>query len=112
MDYDQVARGIVSFIDKEIFPRMNTLQEIAGRIAVSRLYDNREAIKNTIKNNAILKSIFFSSDGEDVDLDILLRDIKSQINNKGKIEFEIPMFGKFTFVASDVDSLHRYIMEA
>lgn len=112
MDYDRVAKGIVAFIDKEIFPRMNPLQEIAGRIVVSRLYDNREGIKETIKGNPVLKSIFFTSDGEEVDADGLLRDLKTQINSKGKIEFEIPMFGKFTFVGSDLDTLHRHIMEA
>lgn len=112
MNYDKVAKGIVTFIDKEVFPKMATLQEMVGRIVVSRLYDNRHSIMETIKNNAVLKSIVFMSDGEEVDVEGLVRDIKSQISNKGKLEFEIPMFGKFTFVGSDIDTLHRYIMEA
>jgi hypothetical protein len=47
-----------------------------------------------------------------VDVDGLIRDLKRQIEAKGKLEFSLPMLGKFSFVTSDVDTLHRYITEA
>ena len=112
MDFEKTMQGIIAYIDKEILVRMNTLQEIVARIAISRVYDNRGNVKHSLMTNPVLKTFAFVDEEGNVDVVGITNDLKKQIARKGKLEFEIPMFGKFSFVESDVDVLHRYIMEA
>ena len=44
-----------------------------------------------------------------VDLENLAKDLKREIERKGKISVEVPMFGKISFVASDIDEIYREI---
>lgn len=112
MDFEKTMQGIIAYIDREILVRMNTLQEIGARIAISRVYDNRGNVKHALMHNPVLKTFAFVDEEGNVDVVGITNDLKKQIARKGKLEFEIPMFGKFSFVESDVDVLHRYIMEA
>ena len=44
-----------------------------------------------------------------VDIDVLLHDIKKEVERKGHIQVEIPMIGKLTFFPADVDILSEHI---
>ena len=44
-----------------------------------------------------------------VDLEPIMRDLKREIDRKGKLSVEIPMFGKMSFTAADVDEIYREI---
>lgn len=42
MKFEHVINGILKYIDKEIYPGMNDLQEISARLVISRLVNNSE----------------------------------------------------------------------
>lgn len=109
MEFGKVISGIVRYIDKEIYPGMSEWQELMARIAVSRILSNEDAIKTAISSNTFLRT--FSIVGEDgnIDVDGLARDLKVEISKKGKLEIELPIFGKFKFSESDVDRLYQEI---
>ena len=87
-------------------------QEMLTRIAISRIIGDEGKLKTSLMNNSFVKTFsIIDADGR-VDVDGLMRDIKRQIEAKGKLEFSVPMLGKFSFVADDVDTLHRYLKEA
>lgn len=111
MDFDRVINGIVKYLDREIYIGMNDWQEMLARIAVSRVIGNKDHLKNSLLSNPFVKTFGIIDEGGNVDVDGLMRDIKGQMELKGKLEFAIPMFGKFTFSSADVDKLHRTIME-
>ena len=112
MRFEKVVNGILKYMDAEIYAGMNDLQEMAARIAVSRLVRNSDNLKKMLMNNAFVKTFAIIDDNGDVDIEGLMEDIKDQIDRKGKLTISIPMFGTFSFVPSDVDKLHRTIMEA
>lgn len=95
-----------------MYKNMSEWQEFLARLAVARMSTNTQALKNTLMDNMFIKTFAIFDDAGNVDVEGLMRDLKHVIENKGKISFEIPMFGKFTFEAADVDKLHRHIMEA
>lgn len=112
MTYEKVVRGLVNYIENNMYSTMTDWQEIAARVAVARMQRKADGLKTALQNNWFLKEIdVFDSNG-DVDVDGLIKDIREQIAVKGKLSIEFPFFGKFTFGPSDVDVLHRYILEA
>ena len=45
-----------------------------------------------------------------VDVDGLYRDLRTLVQQKGKIEISLPIFGKYTFHETDVDNLYNCIV--
>lgn len=112
MRFEKVMHGVMRYLDSEIFASMNDWQEVLARIAVSRVLGNTTELKNKLVNNAYVKTFgIIDSDGN-VDVEGLIKDLHQQIDAKGKITITIPMLGTFSFNSADVDTLHRYIMEA
>lgn len=105
--YESVVDGIVRYMDKELFPKMNDFQELVARIAVARLYE--DDVKHALHHNSIVKAFGLIDSNGMVDVDRLMKDIRKEISRKGKLEIAIPMFGKMTFSPEDVDALHREI---
>lgn len=111
MEFEKVLNGIMKYLNNEIYSGMNDWQEMLARIAVSRMVGNGNNLKHILMNNAFIKTFAIMDENGMVDVDGLLNDIKNQINQKEKLTISLPMFGKFTFTAADVDKLHRSIME-
>jgi hypothetical protein len=106
---ETVIDGIARYIDREIYTGMNDLQELVARIAVGRMIDNTDAIRETLVNNGIIRTFGIIDAEGMVDLDTLARDVKKEIERKGKLVVTIPMFGKMTFTPDDVDAICRSI---
>ena len=107
--FERVVDGIVKYIDNEIYPGMNDLQELVARLAVARIVNSEESIKKALENNGVIRT-FGIIDGEGmVDIDSLMKDIKKEMERKGSLVVSIPMFGKLNFKPSDVDVLYKYI---
>ena len=112
MEFEKVIRGILKYLDREIYGNMVDWQEMVARIAVSRIIGDEGKLKQSLLNNSFVRTFSMMDESGNVDVDGLMRDIKRQIEAKGKLEFSIPMLGKFSFVSTDVDNLHQYIKEA
>ena len=112
MNFEKVIRGIIKYINAEMYHNMTEWQEFVARLAVARMTSNPQVLKKSLMDNALIKTFAIFDEEENVDIEGLLRDLKHVIESKGKVSFEIAELGKFTFVPDDVDKLHRYIMEA
>ena len=110
MNYEKVIRGIMKFINEEIYKNLNDWQEILARIIVGRI--DTAALKDVLMNNTFVKSFGIVDANGNVDVNGLICDLKKQIESKGKLSITISMLGTFTFTTADVDKLHRMIMEA
>lgn len=107
--FEKVVDGITRYIDAEIYTNMNDLQEVIARVVVGRMIENENGIKDTIRHNGIIRSLGIVDSEGMVDVDSLAADLKTAIQQKGKVEISIPMFGKMTFHPEDIDDIHRYI---
>ena len=111
MEFEKVLKGIIKYLDSEIYSGMNDWQEVLARIAVSRIVGNSENLKYALANNAYIKTFGIMDESGMIDVEGLINDLKTQISQKEKLTISLPMFGKFTFTVSDVDKLHSIIME-
>lgn len=111
MEFQKVINGILKYLNVKIYSGMNDWQELLARVAVSRMVANSNQLKDSLMNNAFFKTFAVIDSNGNVDVEGILRDVKAQISEKGKIVVALPMFGNFTFTPEDVDELHRYIQE-
>lgn len=109
MEFERVLNGILKYMDKEIYAGMNDWQEMAARIAVSRLMKNSDKLKSLLCDNTFIRTFAVIDETGNVDIDGLYSDIKEHVTNKGKIEIALPLFGTFKFTPSDVDKLYSAI---
>jgi hypothetical protein len=111
MKFEQVLNGVVKYIDKEIYPGMNDWQEMLARIAVSRIIGNTENLKTTLSSNPFLRTFAIIDNDGNVDLESLIKDLKSQMEKKEKLKVSLSIFGDLTFTPQDVDKLYATIIE-
>ena len=110
IEFEQVLNGIIKYIDREIYAGMNDWQKLIARMAVSRAIGNKDALKDKLMNNTFVKTFAIMDENGMVEAEHLLDDLKSQLSEMGKVEIEIPLFGKFTFTEGDVDKLREMII--
>ena len=91
---------------------MNDIQELVARLFVGRVVEKADDIKRALVENSIVRAFGIVDAEGDVDIDLLMHDIKREVEKKGKVSISIPMFGKLTFSPSDIDVIHRFVMEA
>jgi hypothetical protein len=109
VEFKKALDGISRFINNEIYSDLTDWQEFLARLMVGRILSNEENIKEMLVNNPYIKTFgIINSDGM-IDVDDLAKDIKREIARKGKVSFELPMFGNITFCPSDVDILYKHI---
>lgn len=111
MEFERVVNGVVRYLNAKVFKSMNDWQQLIARFAVSRVLGNADKVKTALSNNAFVRTFGIIDERGNVDIDGLFADIKKVVEEKGKISFALPMFGNFTFYASDVDELRQCIVE-
>ena len=109
VEFNRVIDGFARYLNKNLYANMNDWQEILARIAVGRIIGNPEELKKSLAENGIVRTFAIMDSDGNVDLEPLARDLKREIERKGKLTVNIPMFGKISFVASDIDEIYREI---
>ena len=108
VSFEQILDGLARYLNKNFYSNLNDWQEIVARLAVGRIINN-ENLKQSLQANPFVRTFAVMDSEGNVDLEPIMRDLKKEIERKGKITFEIPMFGKISFVASDIDEIYREI---
>lgn len=109
VEFNRVVDGLARYLNNNFYSNLNDWQEVFARIAVGRIIGNPEALKQSLMANGIVRTFAVMDSEGNVDLENLARDLKREIERKGKISVEVPMFGKMSFVASDIDEIYREI---
>lgn len=109
VEFNRIIDGVARYLNNNLYSKMNDWQEIIARIAVGRIIGNPESLKQSLLGNGIVRTFAVMDSEGNVDLEPLARDIKREIERKGKLTLDVPMFGKMSFTAADVDEIYREI---
>jgi hypothetical protein len=109
VEFNRVIDGLSRYLNNNFYSKLNDWQEVFARIAVGRIIGNPEALKQSLQANPFVRTFAVMDSEGNVDLESLARDLKREIERKGKISVEVPMFGKMSFVAADIDDIYREI---
>ena len=109
VEFNKVIDGLSRYANAHIFCNMNQLQEIGARLIVSRVIGNPEILKQNLINNGFVRTLAIMDGNGNVDLEPIMRDLKKEIERKGKVTIDTQLFGKMTFVPTDIDDIYREI---
>jgi hypothetical protein len=109
--FEKVINGLSRYINSNIYTDMSDLQELIARVAVGRVIERSDDIKNLLIKNGMARTFGIIDSEGMIDIDGLMNDIKKQISHKERLEISIPLLGTFKFVPEDIDVIHRFIME-
>lgn len=109
VNFNQVLDGLTRYLNKNFYANLNDWQEVIARIAVGRIIGNPESLKQSLSANGIVRTFAIMDSDGNVDLEPIMRDLKREIERKGKLSVEIPMFGKISFLPQDIDEIYREI---
>lgn len=111
MELEKILRGIMSYIDTNILPGMNDVQQFGYLSMCEVLKEDISPVKTLLEKN-IFARVLLSADKEgNVNIDRVATAARKAIEKKGKISFKIPGFGSFTLNVTDVDDILRTVME-
>lgn len=108
VSFNQVLDGLARYLNKNFYANLNDWQEIIARIAVGRILEGENLKQNLLANPFVRTLAIIDSEGN-VDLEPIMRDLKREIERKGKLTVDIPMFGKISFLPQDIDEIYREI---
>lgn len=107
--FDNVITGLINYANENLLPGMNDLQEIGARLILAEIYERREVLKAELIKNGVVKTFGIMDSDGDLDIERLMNRLKTEIQNKGKLEISVPMYGKFIFKPEDIDMIYEYI---
>lgn len=107
--FEKILDGLMAYINENIMPGLNNMQEIGARLLLGEIYDSRETLKKMLMENGIIKTFGYMDEEGNVDIERLLARLKTEIKNKGELEVSVPLYGKFKFKPEDIDVINEYI---
>lgn len=105
MKFEHVLDGINKYLNAEFLNKLSDWQEILARVFIGRVLENTNALKDTLLNNGILRSVGFVDAEGNIDIDSVLSSLKKEIEKKERLTISLPLIGNITFVPEDVDRL-------
>jgi hypothetical protein len=111
MSFEKVIQGILKYLDREIYPTMSDWQSVLSRLAVARLVNNKDKLKEFLKTNPIMQTFSIIDSSGSIDIDRICAELKEQISVAEKIRIDTKILGAYTFYPDDVDKLMAYIKE-
>ena len=109
VSFNQVLDGLARYLNKNFYPNLDDFREVVARIAVGRILQNPENLKQSLSGNGIIRTFAIMNSDGDIDLEPIMRDLRKEIERKGKMTVEIPMFGKISFTGEDISEIYREI---
>jgi hypothetical protein len=111
MKIEKVIDGIVKYIDRNILPEMNSLQEAGYLILVESVKADTNLLKQYFANNVFARMLLSVDKDGEVNVERLVSGLKKVIAKKGDLKFSIPMYGNFTLTSEDITEILRNMTE-
>lgn len=106
---EQLASGIIRYIDTEIIPALPTASKWGvGTLVILAKGKYEDLIANAI-NMPIVKALGVVDENGLIDIDALANALRQSAGKYGNLQIEIPFGGTLSFTAEDVDRLKMRI---
>lgn len=108
---DQIQRGVSRFADTELIPKMSGIQKWIFAAGVSVYMADAPTIVDKLKANKFVSALDLIKENGAVDIEKVYRHMK-QAAQSGPAEIDLPMVGRITLTADDLDKLYSMIVQA
>ena len=108
---EQVQRGVARYIDSEFTNKLIGWQRWVFGAGSAMFIDNMAGTLNSMRENAVIKTLNVFDDGGNVDVEKLYRYAKAEAN-KTPISFKAPMLGTVSMSEADIDKIYTCIIQS
>lgn len=107
---EQIEKGLASYLDSELMPNLQLegIQKVLTGTAIGLFIKRSENIVKSYADKPFVKLLGIMDDNGDVDIDILTKELKTNIPEEG-VSINVPLLGTMKFHKSDVDVLYKHI---
>ena len=107
--YSKVINGMKRYINEEIISKMAGFPKIATEVVMNIAFEKSNDVFVELKNNTWVKMLKIVNEKDEVDVEILYRELKKQAQ-KAPLVLDIKMIGTLTLNEQDVDKLFNMII--
>lgn len=108
----QIKTGVGRYVEQEILPALPGWRRWVFGAGAVLAVGNAEKIVQTLSGNEMVRMIGLVREDGEVDIDTAYKAIRTQAEQTGPTEIDVPAIGKLRMSADDIDKLYRYIKEA
>ena len=112
MNAKKVVNTVFNYLEKNMVPGMNNLQEIAFYTVKEAINDEADNVIEMVKSKPFVRALAAINSEGDVDVEKLANRVRKGIEAKGYLSFDIPMYGPVRFVPGDIDNILMELKEA
>lgn len=106
--YDQFLRGLTTFIDQEIMPKMDGFKKLAFGVGSSIAIKKGENMFNLIRDNKLVHALEILDEQNNINIDVLVEEMKEKMGNE-IYKIDIPMIGTISLDVTDLNKLYSLI---
>lgn len=110
VSFEKIAAAVIAFIEAEIIPSMTAGQEILARLGIAWILDSGNIAVELLAQNSIAKAFGVVDSKKNINADRALGYLR-MLAQKKKLEFTLPIFGRFAFGPEDIDKLQSLLKE-
>lgn len=105
MDAKKIIETIFKYLEKNMVPGMNGLQEIAFYAVKEAIDEEADNLVDTIKAKPLVRAIAAIDKDGNVDVEKLAGRVRKGIAAKGSLAIDIPLYGSICFTPDDIDNI-------
>lgn len=111
VSFEKLAAAVMAFIEAEIIPNMTPGQEILARFLLAWIMDSGSVTVDLLSQNSIAKAFGFVDSKKNINADRAMGYLR-MLSQKKKLEFTLPILGRFAFGPEDIDKIQAQLKEA
>lgn len=105
---NELVRGVVSYLDREILPLLPEWKQIAAATYIALSVDSWESKIAAMRNVPMMEATMLFDDSGSIDEDRLCEKLLASMKN-GKFGLPLPVLGELNLTKSDINTLLGYI---
>ena len=111
MDIERAFHIFNNYLETYFYNNMLSWQKALARFSVKRMLKSPESLKTLLRENGFIKSLNLMTEDYRIDFDDIMEDVYEIFDKMDKIEFELPLLGRFCVHKGDFEKLHRMLNE-
>lgn len=106
---EQVLDGFIKYVDNEVLEKMDLKGKILLGTGISLMMKNASGILQRVPESEWARMIGITDENGMYDVDTVADSLKSTMEKYGKLQLDIPVVGRLSFLPEDVTLLKQYI---
>ena len=111
MEASKVIGTVFKYLEKNMVPGMNELQEVAFYTIEETVFEETEKIIEAVTDHPFTRVLISVDKSGNMDVEKLASRLRKAMERKGSVSFNVPFYGPVRFIPEDIDNILRELKE-